>query len=335
MKSWVAIRCVQLILLALGVMPAMPAVPAIPEDMAGSVGQDLLRIGVVTPAGEGGDLVEAELRRSIDREERLPVELIDRELMRLARLGTGYDGNLNLSLDEARGLGQAFGSDYFVLGRVFPITRPVEGPTRSFATLVALYLVESRTGRLRSFQQATVAGRDAAEAERQVPAVIAEIWEVFVATIRAIPPAALPVRAVAEPPPPEIFTDEGDWTGRGLQPPVFLRQLKPAYPPTAARVEIEATVELVAVFRADGQVDQVELRRWAGFGLDESAVATVRQLRFQAATRNGQPVSFRGLVRYNFRRPAPQAIRSATKSQEERDRLKRSINDLLKIRPIP
>ena len=323
MKSQV---CLLLLLLTSGV---------IAEEVAGTVRQDPLRIGVVTPVGDGGDRVEAELCRLVDREDRIRVELVDRDLMRRARLGSGYNGSLNLSLEEARGLGQTFGSDYFVLGRVFSLTRPDDGLARSFETLVALYLVESSSGRLRNFQQVTAADGDAAGVERKIAVGVAAIWEVFVTSIRANQAAALPARVVLEPSPPEIFTDDGDRMGGALQPPIFLRQLKPAYPATAARVEVEATVELAAVFRDDGQVDEIELRRWAGFGLDESAVATVRQLRFRAATHNGRPVSFRGLVRYNFRRPAPQVIRSATKSQGETERLKRSIDDLLKIRPIP
>jgi outer membrane biosynthesis protein TonB len=43
--------------------------------------------------------------------------------------------------------------------------------------------------------------------------------------------------------------------------------------------------------------------RWAGFGLDEATVATVRQLHFFPAMRNGAAVPLRVLLRYNFRKP--------------------------------
>jgi hypothetical protein len=43
--------------------------------------------------------------------------------------------------------------------------------------------------------------------------------------------------------------------------------------------------------------------RWAGFGLDEATVNTVRQLHFFPAHRDGVPIPMRVLLRYNFRKP--------------------------------
>ena len=43
--------------------------------------------------------------------------------------------------------------------------------------------------------------------------------------------------------------------------------------------------------------------RWAGFGLDEEVVATVRRMHFRPAQREGEPVPVRVLLRYNFRKP--------------------------------
>ena len=56
---------------------------------------------------------------------------------------------------------------------------------------------------------------------------------------------------------------------------------------------------------AGGEVGRVEIVRWAGFGLDDSVVSTIRQMHFRPATRDGQPVAVRVLLRYNFRRPTP------------------------------
>jgi TonB family protein len=171
---------------------------------------------------------------------------------------------------------------------------------------------------------------------------LAVAWAAMAKVIAAAPLRNGREPEIDQPAPIEIYIDDdglasgsaGPGSG-SVRPPLFQRHLKPLYPEVAARLGIEATVELTAVFRADGQVDQVELQRWAGFGLDESAVATVRQLRFEPATQDGRPVSFRGLVRYNFRRPTPQAIRNSARSREEIDRLKRSLQDLLKTRPVP
>jgi TonB family protein len=54
---------------------------------------------------------------------------------------------------------------------------------------------------------------------------------------------------------------------------------------------------------ADGEVGKVQVARWAGFGLDEITVATVRQMHFFPAMKNGSPIAMRVLLRYNFRKP--------------------------------
>ena len=69
------------------------------------------------------------------------------------------------------------------------------------------------------------------------------------------------------------------------------------------RAEAEATVDVVADVGADGEVIDVEVVRWAGFGLDEVTAETVRQLHFFPAMKNGVPVRMRVLLRYNFRKP--------------------------------
>jgi TonB family protein len=53
---------------------------------------------------------------------------------------------------------------------------------------------------------------------------------------------------------------------------------------------------------ADGEVRGVDIVRWAGFGLDESAVATVKQMHFFPAMRNGTAIPMRVMLRYNFRK---------------------------------
>ncbi len=42
--------------------------------------------------------------------------LVDRDLSRAAARGAGYSGSLNLSLQEARDLGAAIGSDFYIIG---------------------------------------------------------------------------------------------------------------------------------------------------------------------------------------------------------------------------
>ena len=101
----------------------------------------------------------------------------------------------------------------------------------------------------------------------------------------------------------DLSTDEGAQAHKDLREPAPYRRLRPAYPDTASRAEAEATVDAAVEIGADGEVGRVEIVRWAGFGLDDSVVSTIRQMHFRPATRDGEAVAVRVLLRYNFRKP--------------------------------
>jgi len=98
-----------------------------------------------------------------------------------------------------------------------------------------------------------------------------------------------------------------DETGGRLAAPIwtaYMRQVLRQSPVEDFRVPGGVTLVLVDL-DARGEVTRVEVVRWAGFGLDEATVDTVRQLHFFPAMRNGVAVPLRVLLRYNFRKPAP------------------------------
>ena len=101
----------------------------------------------------------------------------------------------------------------------------------------------------------------------------------------------------------EAPEDEQAAATQGIRLPRPFRRLRPDYPATAARAEAEATVDVAVDVGADGEVGEVQIIRWAGFGLDESTMATVRQLHFFPAMKNSAPIPMRVLLRYNFRKP--------------------------------
>jgi TonB family protein len=88
-----------------------------------------------------------------------------------------------------------------------------------------------------------------------------------------------------------------------LREPAPYRRLRPNYTDAASRAEAEATVDALVEIGADGEVERVSIVRWAGFGLDEEVVSTIRRMHFRAAAHDGEPVAVRVLLRYNFRRP--------------------------------
>lgn len=78
--------------------------------------------------------------------------------------------------------------------------------------------------------------------------------------------------------------------GSGIDPPRLLREVKATYTEEARRANITGDVELEITIRRDGTVSDVRVRRGLGGGLDERAVAAVRQWRFAPAQLKGQPV---------------------------------------------
>ena len=78
--------------------------------------------------------------------------------------------------------------------------------------------------------------------------------------------------------------------GSGVLPPRLLREVKAGYTEDARRANIEGEVVLEIVVRRDGSVSDVKLLNGLPRGLNERAIAAVRQWRFAPATRLGQAV---------------------------------------------
>lgn len=78
--------------------------------------------------------------------------------------------------------------------------------------------------------------------------------------------------------------------GSGIEPPRLLREVKAAYTDEARRANISGDVEMEITIRRDGTVSDVRVLRGLGGGLNDRAVAAVRQWRFAPARLKGVPV---------------------------------------------
>ena len=78
--------------------------------------------------------------------------------------------------------------------------------------------------------------------------------------------------------------------GSGISPPQLQREVKPVYTDEGRRRAIEGDVVMEIVVRRDGSVGDVKLMRTLGAGLDQRAIAAVKQWRFSPARRQGAPV---------------------------------------------
>jgi periplasmic protein TonB len=78
--------------------------------------------------------------------------------------------------------------------------------------------------------------------------------------------------------------------GSGIDAPRLVREVKADYTEDARRRGLQGDVVLEIVVRRDGSVGEVTVLQGLGAGLDQRAVAAVRQWRFDPARRRGTPV---------------------------------------------
>lgn len=237
------------------------------------------------------------------------ISLLDQDQVRAASRGAGYQGSINLTLDEARQLGSALGSDFFLVGDAQTLRRsPSSGPVY-FESYASLFLVSARTGRLVTWDRLTFEAATARTAEAALIAKLtsAETRDHLTRSIQQAHQSEREERELSHasgvPIIEEAPDDDKTAEAEGLRLPRPYRRLTPLYTESAAKAEAQAIVDVLVDLDAEGEVTRVEVARWAGFGLDESTVETVKRLHFFPAKRNGVAIPLRVLLRYNFRMP--------------------------------
>ena len=268
-----------------------------------------IRIAVLD-FGETQTGLRAAERLSLALSSNKSLSLADREESRAAARGTGYAGSLNMALQEARDLGGALGTDFYITGDAQTLRRSPSTGAAYYEAYASIFIVSSRTGRLVLWDRPSF---EAASPDKATEILLKELNERGARYREAIAAARetelkeraqVLERVVAVTPVIEDAPeDEATAAREGLRLPRPYRRLRPNYPETAARAEAEATVDVQLDIDTGGEVSRVEIVRWAGFGLDEAAVSTVSQLHFAPARRDGQAIPMRVLLRYNFRRP--------------------------------
>ncbi len=263
----------------------------------------VLDFGSSPIAKQATDTLRSRLRSSGD------VRVADADMSRAAATGIGYSGSLNLSVTEARDLGSALATEFYVLGDAQTWRRSSSQSPMYYESYCSIFMVSARTGRLIFWERPSFENTEATIAEAKLSQYLSDdaLTRRMVTLIKTTSEAER-IQRIAPPTPVETLIeeapdDEKTAEVQGIRLPRPYRRLKPEYTRTAARADAEATVDVAVEVGADGEVGEIEIVRWAGFGLDESTVATVRQLHFFPAMKNGTPIPMRVLLRYNFRKP--------------------------------
>jgi TonB family protein len=233
--------------------------------------------------------------------------LLDRGMSAAAARGVSYAGSLNLTLAEARSLGAAVGCDFYLTGDAQTVRRSSSARPVYFESYASVFVVSSRTGRLVLWDRPAAEADTAEEAEASLLAKLEGGAPLYGGGVSVEAERDERERFAREEETAasviDLSTDEGAAANKDLREPAPYRRLRPAYTDAASRAEAEATVDALVEIGADGEVADVRVVRWAGFGLDEEVVATVRRMHFRPAQRDGEPVPVRVLLRYNFRKP--------------------------------
>ena len=263
----------------------------------------VLDFGSTAIAKQASETIRARLRSTGE------VTIADADLSRAAAKGIGYTGSLNLTVSEARDLGSALAGEFYILGDAQTLRRSSFGSPVYFESYCSIFLVNARTGRLLLWERPSFENAEATKAEARLSQYLADdaLSGRLIGIIKKSHEDERIQRTVltasAEAVIEEAPEDEKAAEVQGIRTPRPYRRLRPEYPQSAARADAEATVDVVVDVGADGEVGEIQIVRWAGFGLDESTIATVRQLHFFPAMKNGTPIPMRVMLRYNFRKP--------------------------------
>jgi TonB family protein len=235
-------------------------------------------------------------------------DVIDPDQTRAAARGAGFDGSLNLTLQQARDLGAAIDCDFYFIGEAQTVRRSPSTKPIYFESYATIFLVSARTGRLVLWERPTAQRDSPEESEKALRAILSteETRERYLVALRRAQEDERAERVAAIENSPaiiEVMSDDGTDTNKDVRAPRPYRRLKPPYPQTAAIAEVEATVDVLLDIDARGEIGRVEIARWAGYGLDQSVIDTVRQMHFFPAIRDGLAIPMRVLLRYNFRKP--------------------------------
>jgi TonB family protein len=85
-----------------------------------------------------------------------------------------------------------------------------------------------------------------------------------------------------------------------LRPTILYRE-KAQYTQEAKDNQVEGTLVLDVVFRADGKISDIKVIRGLPHGLTEKAIEAAQKIRFNPAVKDGQPVGVRGSLEYTFK----------------------------------
>jgi TonB family protein len=260
-------------------------VAVLPPDIADDVG------GVTS---EG---LLAALEQALARE---GLEVVPRAQV-FAAVPAGRPLDFNPTCTAAQALGARVGSEGYVLVRLRRGERSLSDRQTIVGGTLHLFAVETRTGQLVASEHVDfIEGK-----EGFLPAVAAGIEAAaqrFAADWRRVRGQTPGMGCAAGGDGADEVLDLRDGVlPPGVTAPVPLVRARPEPTGLARAAGVTATVMVEVCVGRDGQVREVAVVRWAGYGLETAVEKALRAVRFRPALRQGKPVAAWFVAAFNFR----------------------------------
>lgn len=234
---------------------------------------------------------------------RTKFDVLDGSLSETAFRSTVYENPFNLSIEESKNIGAAIGCRYFLLIKSETQRRSAFQREEFYESFAAVYVVSAKTGKLVFWKLQSFEALKPSESEKllldSTDALALEIAGKLKIKTKEETIEKLNEKTAGK---IEEVPDESDPEAKNFRPPLPYKRFKPEYTRLAYIYDIKATVDVSVDLDETGAILQTEIVRWAGYGLDESVIETVRRMNWRPATLNGKTLPMRVLLRYNFKK---------------------------------
>jgi TonB family protein len=226
-------------------------------------------------------------------------KILDASLSEAAFRSAKYEKPFNLSREESKNIGAAIGCDYFLLVKGETLRRYSFSKKEFYESYAGVYAVSSRSGRLIFWRLTNSEAETAELAERKLFDSMNDLSAEISDNLTIASKEELDEKPAAK---LEELPAENSPEAKNFRPPLPYKRIRPEYTKIANLYSVEATVDAEIDVDENGKILNIEIVRWAGFGLDESVTETIRKMQWRAASRDGKNLPLRVLLRYNFKK---------------------------------
>ena len=225
--------------------------------------------------------------------------VLDSSLSDTAFRSTKYEKPFNLSRKESKNIGAAIGCDYFLLVKAETLRRYSFSKKEFYESYAVIYAISMRSGRLVFWKLTNGEAETAEKAEGKLFDSMKDLSAEISDKLKTTSKEELDEKPTVK---LEELPSENSPEAKNFRSPLPYKRIRPEYTKIANLYDIEATVDAEIDVDENGKILNIEIVRWAGFGLDESVAETIRKMQWRAASRDGKNLPLRVLLRYNFKK---------------------------------